>query len=179
MAWRSYLANPITPAGTDGSRVTVWYYDDADTANTGAGLSAPGTGTASASTNLITITGHGLSAGQMVVITAITGGAPLVANGFPYFVHATGLTANVFSLATTPAGAVIDITTNATSITARKATPPGNPIHQASWVLPRDRAINDLLPDIDQVGKDARASYLQAAQLQIDAPVGTTRAVPA
>ena len=65
--------------------------------------------TATASTNLVNKTGHGLSAGQALYFTALTGGTPLVV-GTVYYVIAAGLTANAFALATTAGGSAIDIT---------------------------------------------------------------------
>lgn len=178
MAWQAYLANPLRPDGTAGVRVSVWYYDDTDAANAGAGLGPQGSGTATASTNLINIAGHGLQAGHMIVITSITGGAPLAANSDPYFVVATGLTANAFAVSKTPGGTAIDITANATALTARKVTPPAVLLHQQAWTLPHGSSINDLLPQIDREGQDARESYVQAAAIGADIPVGTTRTVP-
>jgi hypothetical protein len=64
MAWRAWVSQPvgITPVGF--LSIAVDYYDDADPANSGAGMIGPGNGTAAASTDLITVTGHGLVAGD-------------------------------------------------------------------------------------------------------------------
>jgi hypothetical protein len=67
-----------------------------------------------ASTNLLTRTAHGLAANDRVVFTALTGGTGLVV-GTPYFVIATGLTANDFKVSATQGGAEIDFTTNITA----------------------------------------------------------------
>jgi hypothetical protein len=49
--------------------------------------------TSVASTDIFTATAHGFAAGDLVVFTALTGGAGLVL-GRPYFVIATNLAAN-------------------------------------------------------------------------------------
>lgn len=67
-----------------------------------------------ASTDLFTSTGHGLSAGNLVVFTALGGGGAGIVIGHPYFVIAAGLTANAFSVSGTPGGAALDFTTDVT-----------------------------------------------------------------
>ena len=78
----------------------------------------PASITATASNDQVTWTGHGLAVDDVVVFTALTGGAPL-ATDTPYYVH-TVVDANNFTLAETPGGAQIDITSNATAGTARR-----------------------------------------------------------
>lgn len=125
MAWRALIAQPIGVTSDGQFSIVAQYYDDADPANAGAGLGPSGSGTASASTDLITITGHGLVAGDQIVISALTGGAGL-AVGIPYRVIATGLTANTFSVAAGAGTAALDITSNATALTAAKLKLPVN-----------------------------------------------------
>lgn len=75
-----------------------------------------------AATDIFTCTGHGYSAGDVVLITALTGGAGLKAgtagnadeNARIYFISATNLAANTFSLALVPGGALVDFTTDIT-----------------------------------------------------------------
>lgn len=64
--------------------------------------------TIAANSDAVTVNGHGLKKGDVVVFASITGGAPLQAN-VPYFVHSV-VSANAFTLAYTPGGAAIDIT---------------------------------------------------------------------
>lgn len=79
-----------------------------------------------AATDLFTSAAHGYGAGDLVVFSALTGGAGLVA-GRPYFVIASGLTANDFRVSTVPGGATIDITTALTAGTVNKFAEPGAP----------------------------------------------------
>jgi hypothetical protein len=77
------------------------------------------TGTATASTDLVSITSHGYSAGDVVVLSGLTGGAGLTAGNI-YFVIAAGLTANVFAISETSGGAAADITSDASALTANR-----------------------------------------------------------
>lgn len=77
------------------------------------------TGTATASSDLVNITSHGYSAGDVVVLSGLTGGAGLT-SGWVYFVIATGLTSNVFSISETSGGTAVDITSDASGLTANK-----------------------------------------------------------
>lgn len=83
---------------------------------TGAALP---TVTATASTDLVNSTSHGLAVGDSVIFTALTGGTGLVINT-PYFV--VWKDANTFKLSTIKAGTVIDITADASAATAYKLT---------------------------------------------------------
>lgn len=79
--------------------------------------------TAVAATDLITKAGHGYSAGDRVVFSALTGGAGIVP-GTRYFVRTTGLTTNDFTISLTGAGgAVVDITTDMTAGTVQRMRP--------------------------------------------------------
>lgn len=79
------------------------------------------TGTATASSDLINITSHGYSAGDVVTPSGLTGGAGLT-SGWIYFVIATGLTSNAFSVSETSGGTAVDITSDASGITVNKLT---------------------------------------------------------
>jgi hypothetical protein len=105
------------PASTTVVAVGVW---DALTAGTlqmfnQIGSTANGVATVATTGDLFTTIGHGLSADDRVFFTA-PGGQPgptvpagLSANTI-YFVRATGLTANAFTVATTSGGAAVDVT---------------------------------------------------------------------
>lgn len=80
---------------------------------------APRAYTVAAATDLLTLADHGYLAGDPVVLTAPTGGAPLVA-GTTYYVR--DVTASSFKLAATSGGAAIDITTDGSGSIARVAT---------------------------------------------------------
>lgn len=72
-----------------------------------------------AASNLLTNTAHGFLAGDDVFFTSLTGGAGLL-TGKRYYVIATGLTANDFSVSLTPGGSAVDFTT---AITAGAVAP--------------------------------------------------------
>jgi hypothetical protein len=177
MAWQAYLASKLTPANAGGCSVSVFYYDDADPANAGVGLAGPGQGTAAASTDLIAITAHGLLAGDQVIFTALTGGVGLQLDT-PYYVIATGLTANAFSVSTRPGGTAVDIKTNATTVTAYKLIPPTNVLYAQTFPLAVGKDINALLPDIDRAGQQMRIVQQQADSINAQIPIGTIRPVP-
>ncbi|MGH2512741.1 MAG: DNRLRE domain-containing protein, partial [Candidatus Limnocylindrales bacterium] len=77
---------------------------------------APTAGTATASTDLVNATAHGLNAGAEVWFHSLTGGVGL-STAVPYYVLASGLTANAFKVSLTPTGAAVDITTNYSALT--------------------------------------------------------------
>lgn len=99
---------------TTGQRVVL---GDGSTAHW-LGTALP-TVTATATTNVVDSVAHGLTAGSMVIFTALTGGAGLTVDT-RYFVIASGLTANAFKVSATAGGAEIDITTDVTVATAYK-----------------------------------------------------------
>lgn len=76
----------------------------------GASLAVTGV----AATDIFTATAHGYVAGDRVVFSALTGGAGLAVNT-PYFVIATNLAANTFSVSATLGGAIKDFTTDVTA----------------------------------------------------------------
>lgn len=63
------------------------------------------------SSDVLTATAHGYANGDLVVFTALTGGAGL-AVGSPYFV--IGVTANTFQVARTVGGAAVDLVSDIT-----------------------------------------------------------------
>ena len=79
-----------------------------------------------ATPGVVTWNGHGLAAGQPVVFTNEGGALPtgLTADTV-YYVVATGLTPNAFSVAATPGGAAIDTTGTSTGVTTATAPPAG------------------------------------------------------
>jgi hypothetical protein len=77
--------------------------------------------TATASTDVVNSTAHGLAAGDQVIFTALTGGTGLAVDTV-YYVISSGLTANAFKLAATRGGSAIDITVDASAATAYKMT---------------------------------------------------------
>ena len=85
--------------------------------STVVGGTALPTVTATASSDKVNSTGHGLSNGDTVVFTALTGGAGL-STDTPYFV--VNKTTNDFQVAATKGGSAIDITTDASAATAYK-----------------------------------------------------------
>lgn len=84
------------------------------------GAAAPQTGTAAASTDLITLTTHGLVAGDQIVVTASTA-TPIVV-GSTYYVQAAGLTTNDFKVAAIRNGSPVDITANGSVTWSKVAT---------------------------------------------------------
>ena len=73
--------------------------------------------TATAATDKINSTAHGLSNGDVVVFSALTGGAGLVVDT-PYYV--VNKSANDFEVSATAGGAKIDVTTDASAASAYK-----------------------------------------------------------
>jgi hypothetical protein len=92
-----------------GSLITHVGAFDADAAITGT--------TGEADDNTFTKTTHGLSNGNLVLLSALTGGAGLV-TGRPYFV--IGSTASTFQLSTSVGGSAVDFTTDATAVTVTR-----------------------------------------------------------
>lgn len=77
--------------------------------------------TATASTDLMTKSAHGLQNGDEIELTLITSGAAGLVVGTPYWV--VGVTATTWQLAATRGGAAIDITTDGTTMTVLKRNP--------------------------------------------------------
>lgn len=96
--------NPTTPITHVGAY-------NGDTAQTGL--------TSVAATDIFTKAAHGFSAGDLVLFTALTGGTGIKVS-YPYFVVATNLATNTFSVSEKPGGAIADHTTNVTAGTVRR-----------------------------------------------------------
>lgn len=75
--------------------------------------------TSTGSPDTFTKTAHGLSNGDLIVFSSISGGTGLIA-GFPYFVVSTA--ANTFQAALTSGGSAIDLTSDVSSATVNKLT---------------------------------------------------------
>lgn len=91
---------------------------EAITSNAFAHATALPAVTSTASTDVFASTGHGLSAGDAIMFTALTGGAGLSVNT-PYFVI-TVPDANSFKVSAVKGGASVDHTTNITAATTVK-----------------------------------------------------------
>lgn len=91
-------------------------------------------GTAAASTNLITKTGHGLTAGTRIYFTAIatTG----LAKNTSYYVISSGLTADAFKVSTTAGGSAFDITADGAVSYALYQTFTGNFLNRGNYNAP-------------------------------------------
>lgn len=93
-------------------------------------------GTAAASTDLVTITGHGLVAGDRIYFTRLTGGTGLALNT-SYYVIAAGLTANEFAVSTTLGGGAVNITVDYTRAEVSKfQTASGNFLNRGTYNSP-------------------------------------------
>lgn len=107
------ISIPI-PAGTTVQAVGAW---DASSAGNSQGFwqigsTIAGAGTATASTDVIASFAHGLTTDDRVFVTAPAGSSlPTgLALATLYFVRASGLTTDAFTLATTSGGAAVNIT---------------------------------------------------------------------
>jgi hypothetical protein len=81
-----------------------------------------GTGaTAAGATDLITATGHGLTAGDQVRFSAVGTATPLSTTK-TYYVLPGGLTANAFKVGLTPGGTAVDITADGTVTVGKQST---------------------------------------------------------
>lgn len=157
-------------------------------ATQGEPLDADGTAVDAATDLITTTTPHGLVAGSRIRITAITGGAPLVA-GSTYYVIASGLTTVAFKVATTLNGPAINITTNSTVFSAVEVLY-GEPSRDASDGLGKGIAgsvVDDFDPDdVDVVqfaekraeadGMDTGTPFLGARRIRLAGTIyGKTR----
>lgn len=75
--------------------------------------------TSTGSPDTFTKTAHGLSNGDLIVFSSVTGGSGLVA-GHPYFVVNTA--ANTFQVALTSGGSAVDLSSDVTAATVNKLT---------------------------------------------------------
>ena len=102
-------AGKNTMLGALASAITHAGLFDADPGITGV--------TGVTSTDTFTKTAHGLANGNLVVLSALTGGAGL-RTGFPYYVIASA--ANTFQLSETPGGTAVDLGTDVTAGTVTR-----------------------------------------------------------
>ena len=99
--------------------------------------------TATASTDLVNKTAHGLVAGDRIYLTALTGGVGLGLN-VSYYVPSAGLTANAFKVSTTAGtgGTPINITTDASVLSfAKYQTFSGNFLNRGTYNAPLNMLI--------------------------------------
>jgi hypothetical protein len=171
------MAQPVGTTANGNLSVVVNYYDDADPANAGVGLTGPGNGTAAASTDLVSVTGHGLVADNIVIFTVLTGGAGLTVQ-VPYYVIATGLTANAFSVSAKQGGTAVNITTNYTALTAYKVTAPVNVLWSKAWDLPLGTSDSQLSGYAVAEGQKARDWLAAQATARATVPMGTNISIP-
>jgi hypothetical protein len=178
MAWRALIAQPIGLTGAGSFSIVAVFYDDADPANATAGLGAAKTGTAAASTNLISITNHGYAAGDQLVVASLAGGAGLLA-GDVVTVIAAGLTTSVFAVTrSTATGAAIDITTNATAISVQKVTQPANVLWSESFDMAASSSTQDLIDEVTRKGTTARTRVQARDGARAAVLVGANVAIP-
>lgn len=105
------------PASTT---LVAWSGHTASSAGTqvyygGLGSTLRGFGSALASTDTITSYAHGLTTDDRIIVWSAFGESALptgLSSGTVYFIRATGLTADAFTIATTSGGAAVDITAN-------------------------------------------------------------------
>lgn len=92
--------------------------------------------TATAATDLINKTSHGLVAGDSIVFDAKTNGAGLTI-GTQYWVIASGLTTNAFKVSTVAGGSAVDITTDGTSMSyVKTVSSSGNLVNRGTYLAP-------------------------------------------
>jgi len=109
---------------------------------------------------VVTWSAHGLEAGQPVVFTS-TGSLPAgLTAGTVYYVVATGLTANSFSVASTPDGAAIATTAAGTGTHTASAPPAGMTDLFYGLALPGARS-----------GGDATAANLRTWSIAVDSNI--------
>lgn len=85
-----------------------------------SGIAISGSATGVAATDIITLSAHGLVAGDKVRFTSLTGGSGLTAVSPDYWVISTNLTTNTFMVSLTAGGAAVDFTTDITAGSAEK-----------------------------------------------------------
>lgn len=94
------------------------------------------TGATIAVNNIVTKNTHGLSIGDRLCFTALTGGTPLAINTV-YYVIAGSFTANTFKVSLTSGGAEVDVTVLASAASfAKVITATGDIIHRGNYPAP-------------------------------------------
>lgn len=126
------------------------------------------------STDLLTSTAHGVTTNDMVVFTSITGGLGII-TGHPYFVIASGLTANDFKISQLVGGTALDFTTDATAGSFVKLTEVtgGAPAYARvaiAWAAAANETVDDStngavmnVPAAGQIDYVAFASHVSTA----------------
>lgn len=130
----------------------VWGGDCAPNSEVTISVAAPG---------VVTWVGHGLLAGQPVVFSNEGGALPAgLTAGAVYYVSATGLTADAFSVSATPGGAAIATTVAGSGVDTATAPPAGYTDLFYGMALPGARS-----------GGDATAAHLRTWSIGIDSNV--------
>lgn len=110
---------------------------------------------------VVTWVGHGLLAGQPVIFTNEGGALPTgLTAGAVYYVSATGLTADAFSVSATPGGASIATTVAGSGVDTATAPPAGYTDLFYGMALPGARS-----------GGDATAAHLRTWSIGIDSSI--------
>jgi hypothetical protein len=177
MAWRALVSQPIGLTGGGQFSIVAAFYDDADPANATAGLGAAKSGTAAASTDLISITNHGFVAGDQLVVASITGGAALVVGDYVRVI-AAGLTTSAFSVSRSVTGPAVDITSNATAITVQKVTQPTNVLLSDAFEMSLSSSTQDLVDEVTRRGQTARSRVQARDGARAAVLVGANVAIP-
>ena len=110
---------------------------------------------------VVTWQGHGQVAGQPVVFTNEGGALPTgLTAGTVYYVSATGLTANSFSVSAIPGGAAIDTTAAGSGVDTATAPPAGMTDMFFGLAMPGARS-----------GGDATAAHLRTWSIGVDSSI--------
>ncbi len=115
----------VEPSNNSTARQTRGIIAAISTNDNNQGATAATGATIEADDELVTDSGHGLTAGDQVMFTSLTNGAGLKLSAFEtYFVIAAGITANDFSVSLTKGGSAVAITTDYSDATYVKLTEP-------------------------------------------------------
>lgn len=103
--------------------------------------------TSTGSPDTFTKTAHGLSIGDLITFSGVTGGSGLIA-GDPYYVATTGFTTGAFQIATSPGGSALNLATDVTAATVNKWTElsGGSPAYARktiAWATTADGVMDD------------------------------------
>ncbi len=98
--------------------------------------------TAESDTDLFTDTAHGLTAGERIYFTVLSGGTGLALNT-DYYILSSGMTVDAFKVSLTAGGAVVNFTTDVTSGTwAKVITDTDEFVNRGSYLAPLNALIN-------------------------------------
>ncbi len=110
---------------------------------------------------VVTWNAHGLSAGQPIVFSNEGGALPTgLTAGTVYYVRSAGLTANEFTVSTTPGGAAVEVTAAGTGTTTASAPPAGQTDLFYGLALPGARQ-----------GGEANAVHLRTWSIAVDSNI--------